>query len=86
MYPLPKFPLRCHILFKTSVSNFNVGYKTWMSNVKIKATLKLGCQILMFNSGGDITPQYLHPNGSFPGLFPRGNEVVYTQLLHFACR
>ena len=38
---MPNFPLRCQILFETSMSNFNLGYKTSISNVKIKTNLKL---------------------------------------------
>ena len=35
--------------------SFNVGYKTSMSNVKIKTNVKLGCQILILNFVRDIT-------------------------------
>ena len=52
---------------------FNVGYKTLMSNVRIETNLKLGCQILMLNFGGDITPYCYINTKEIPSELSREN-------------
>ena len=55
--------------------SFNFGYKTTMSNVKIKTNVKLGCQILMLNFGGDITSYYYINTNEIPGELSRENML-----------
>ena len=51
--------------------SFNVGYKTSISNVKIKTNVKLGCKILMLSFGRDITSYYYINTNEIPSDLSR---------------